>query len=546
MTFIDTRLAPPVAGRRSGKAIRIGLFIAWLALASYLAAAHVMWRDEVRALSFALSGDNVPAMLGNIHGEGHPALWYLILRGAHALMPVPQAMAVAAFAIGAAAALLFAMRAPFGWPIIALALFGRFALYEYTVMARNYGISMLILFAFAALYTRHRNHGLLPGILLFLLCNTNVHSALLAAGLLLFWLIDLWSDEPIGWTPAWRGFLLGAALAALGALACVMEVYPPFNDAATAQKPNGPPAIGPFKLGSRFRDLVPREFDDLLRKIVVPLVLIGCLVRLATRPAAFAAGIVGLLGLSALFAFVYPGAYRHQALLIPFLITLCWLMAEGNGGRWPGWLKARMAVAWRLRWFGAAALPALLALQDAQSVAFVTRAIHGMPESRSYDLARLLQRPDLRDAIVMTDPDYKAEALPYYAPNPLYFVREQRFGRWAIFSKRAQRTVSLGFILDTATRLVRETGRPVVFASSEPLFRSGRPGYQVRENFGDSVQTAEDLRRLRAIARPIADFDHVTAGDESYAVYVIDRSSIAADQRGVPSQSRATISARRG
>ncbi len=518
MNVNDTIATAGVRPRRD-LAIRLGLFAIWLALALYLASVHVMWRDEVRALSFALSGDSVPAMLRTVHGEGHPALWYMILRAAHTLMPVPQALAVAAFVIGAAAALLFAWRAPFGWPILALALFGRFMLYEYTVMARNYGISMLIMFAFAAFYPRFRKRGVVLGGLLFLLCNTNVHSVVLAGALLLFWLIDLATDEPIGWTPAWRGFLIGAVLSLLGVVACICEVYPPFNDAATAAAPNGPAIVGPFKLGSRFRDLVPPETDELIRKIVIPIVLIGCLVRFAARPATLAAAVAALMGLSLLFTFVYPGAYRHVALLLPFFLTLAWLAKDGHGGRWP---QRPAPWAQPLRWYGTAALPLLLLLQVALSVPFVTRAMRGMPESRSYDLARLLQRPGLRNAIVMTDPDYKVEALPYYVSNPLYFVREQRFGRWAIFSKRAEHTISLGLILDTAQRLARETGRPVVFASSEPLFRSGRPGYWIRANFGDSVQTVGDLRRLHAIARPIADFDHVTAGDESYAVYVIE------------------------
>src|SRR5881227_1871597 len=82
---------------------RLILFLAWLVLVSWLLSGHVFWRDEVRAFSLALSGSNVIEMLRNVHGEGHPALWYLILRGAHNLFPYREVLPVAGavFGIGA-------------------------------------------------------------------------------------------------------------------------------------------------------------------------------------------------------------------------------------------------------------------------------------------------------------------------------------------------------------------------------------------------------------------------------------------------------------
>ena len=63
--------------------IKIGLFALWLAIAVWLAMNHVIWRDEMRALSIALQGDHLTGMLQGLHGEGHPALWYLLLRGVY-------------------------------------------------------------------------------------------------------------------------------------------------------------------------------------------------------------------------------------------------------------------------------------------------------------------------------------------------------------------------------------------------------------------------------------------------------------------------------
>ena len=59
---------------------RITVLIVWVTVVALQISNHVVWRDEVRALSIALNGDNLLAMLNGLQGEGHPALWYIMLR----------------------------------------------------------------------------------------------------------------------------------------------------------------------------------------------------------------------------------------------------------------------------------------------------------------------------------------------------------------------------------------------------------------------------------------------------------------------------------
>ena len=37
----------------------------------------------------------------------------------------------------------------------------------------------------------------------------------------------------------------------------------------------------------------------------------------------------------------------------------------------------------------------------------------------------------LHDAIILPEPGYISDALPYYVPNDIYLTRERRFGRYA-------------------------------------------------------------------------------------------------------------------
>ena len=209
MTAIrDLRSGPagPMERRLSWPAA-LALFAIWLAIALWLLSNHAVWRDEMRALSLAVRGDTVFAMLRGLHGEGHPAVWYLLLRAAHDVVGQPVALQIAAVVISAGAILLLVLRAPLHWALVAAFVLGNVALFEYTVVARNYGISMLLMFAFAAAYPKFRDAGPAGGLLLLVLANTNVHSVVLSGALLLFWCGDLVSVHGWRWTPPLRNFL---------------------------------------------------------------------------------------------------------------------------------------------------------------------------------------------------------------------------------------------------------------------------------------------------------------------------------------------------
>jgi hypothetical protein len=116
--------------RASHLAPRLALFAAWLVVVLWLASHHVVWRDEVRALSFAIAGDSWADMLRGLHGEGHPALWYILLRAAHDFAGVSQVLPAVSLAVAALTAALLVFLSPFPLPLIALILAGHAFVYE--------------------------------------------------------------------------------------------------------------------------------------------------------------------------------------------------------------------------------------------------------------------------------------------------------------------------------------------------------------------------------------------------------------------------------
>src|SRR5260370_30063238 len=90
--------------------------------------------------------------------------------------------------------------------------------------------------------------------------------------------------------------------------------------------------------------------------------------------------------------------------------------------------------------------------------------------NRSHNVNSILAgHPDLKQAVVIADPDYLVETLPYYVSNPTYLMREQRYGNIVHFTRKAQLELSLGDVLNNARRLQQETGRSVVILLSREI-----------------------------------------------------------------------------
>ncbi|NKL24258.1 hypothetical protein [Rhizobium leguminosarum] len=518
---------------RSAKLGKALIFMVWLALASALCWSETVWRDEVRALSLALQGDNFIDMLRQMHGEGHPALWYILLRAAYIVVGSPVVLKVVGLTIAAAAAylLVFGLKLPLS--IMLLSLFSSFSIFDYAAMSRNYGISMLVIFLIVLSWEKGTRNGLLLGLLFALLANTNVHSVVLVGGFLAYWFFDLILARPRPALTEYRGFATAAAIAAVGIILCFVTVYPTFND--TGQNDLTGKNFALLALGalaapsSHFMAFYPDRILELVlayplaSRIFAALMSVfiyASLLALANRrPAMIAAGLV-LLGLSLLFTLVYPGGYRHQALWLVFMIAITALtrhtQREGAG---PAGIEAAGGIVK----FGRLCFLILLALQVVSGIEKINQAfIAEIPLSRSKDFGAFMQsRPDLKDAVIMADPDYLVEALPYYVSNRTYLLREERFGAIVRYTRNARLSLSLADILQTAHRLQQSEHVPVVILLSQRLDQIAAP-VSLRESYVWRLSlTPEDISAFQSATSLVKRFGPVGGSDETFDAYVL-------------------------
>lgn len=505
-------------------AVGLCILAGWLVGVCLMSARHEPWGDEVRALTLATEVHHWWQLPEALRNEGHPVLWYLILRSLHGLWASTVILKVASVAVAFLSVCLLFWRAPFPLWWKTLFAFSFLPFYEYSVMARNYGITMLLAFAFAAAYPLRKRQPYFLALLLVLLANSNVHSLALAALFLGIWLWDeVFAIGPRNRLPGLRPLALPASLVIISGLGAVLTCLPESGYLPPGVKPlTWAQALGAcwtalVHPGASFPVLLP--FPDWMRDGVVWGLLAGLL--------PFPPGLLALWGfdlfLQVLFLSVYPGGLRHQGLLMVGAVAVYWVAADRElaGGK-PR--KGPVGTAGRV--MSQASILALVPLLFLLHI-WLSRGPISLdwthPFSSNKALSSFLEAdPALRRAILVPEPDYFLESLPYYCDNPIYFPRQQGFDRRVRFTPGYQRDLTLGQLMDEAKALETRFGVPVLIVWGHPALQT--PGAGKVEFPGGRVfrwTDAESAVFLRSTRR-VASFMGALS-NENYNVFLLTR-----------------------
>lgn len=502
-----------VWGQRYGLELALGVLYGVVLV--WLSGRHEIMRDEMRALGLVLESRSCWDLLQRLSSEGHPVLWYSVLSLVHAILPHAVSLKIAGLTVALGAAAVWLFRSPFTRLQKALFLFGLFPIYEYSVKPRNYGISMLLLFVLCSLYSQRWKVFPALGMIVLLLAQTNVHSLVISLALL----ASLGAEYTFRRArnlelPGIKATLTGFGLMVLGVGLSAAQIYPDPSILA------GPTRLQwPSLLVSGLKTLwhpglaFPHVFGP-LHPILITILIWLVLVSLWDRPFILMILVLGLAGLGAVFSNIYTGFPRHQGFLYLLIIGGFWLARVEDAGE-----LARPGHSAVFRLLSSILLTALLLLEIFIAVGPVKRDIL-YNYSSSRDLGAMVREdPALHDAILIGEPDYMLEAIPYYVDNPVYIVREQRFGRTIRFTSDNVSTLTLADLLQAALRIKAEHRRPVLLVIGHELDPSGP--YQVQFSYGKSfTYDPASLTRFTQATRKVHEFRHAIS-DETYAVYEV-------------------------
>lgn len=492
------------------------IFLGYLAIVIFTASHHEMWRDEVRAFSIATDG-SLRDMFAELRYEGHPALWYLLLRAGYFITGSRLVLPVLSIVIAASAVYLLLRFSPFSWFQKILIVLGVFPLFEYSVMARNYGLGMLLLVILAVMYPNRSRRALVWGLLLALLANTSPHAAVIAVAMLVGWAWELVGHLRNQAAPDQervnaRRVCLGATIAIAGLVAARLTVSThrlPDWDAAMP----GPArvtyqmAVSAVRPGQGLVGLLPSPLTALgddnsqmvhssVRIVAIDLFLLAMVIGWWGRWPLLITGIMAVLGTSTLFRTIYGPSMRHLGLLWTLFLVLYWQVLLTP--------ERRRTIASRRRTFWALTVPLtmVMLLHTIEGIRRVRQDVTGSWSS-SKALGALLQRPEYHDAIVLATWDYLLESVPYYAPNRLYFHDQQRFESHVHLRLPGSRDHSLLGVFIAADSLARTTRAPILLLVTDSSLVHATP-----------IETG----LLHSHAVEVASLTHAI-GDEAYQVY---------------------------
>lgn len=208
------------------------LLLGFMILGAIGLAHHEMWRDESEAWLIAKDSSSISALLENLKYTGHPPLWYFCLHIISKFVQHPWVMQLFHLLISVTFVYIFILYSPFTKLQKTLFCFGYYALYEYTLISRNYGLGIVFIFAFCALFpSRYQNY--LPlAIILSLLCQANAYGLIISFLLLLTLILDALVNSDNNKNLYSKRWSITASLIIYGVslTTAVLQILPP-NDA---------------------------------------------------------------------------------------------------------------------------------------------------------------------------------------------------------------------------------------------------------------------------------------------------------------------------
>jgi len=488
--------------------------------------AHELWRDEVRALNIVLESDSPLALLRNLHNEGHPALWYLVLYVGYGIFHTKAVLVVASLLIAEAAVFVFVAYAPFPrWQRVLFSL-GLLPIYEYSIVCRNYGQAMLLGFVLCALYPRRFERPLVFAGVIALFANTTALCAVLATGMTALWLLEYLYLSFVRkelTTDALGRVASGGVLATLG-IAASVAVFRADSESIFfhhAQHLGVDTALAAWfqhlaSPAAQLKDLFllsgPLPVEVAVWLLTVYLLLRNPFIGLLFYGSVLTADMFAIL--------IYPPEIRHKALVYLMTVMALWLDAQQPTRELPRWRNAFCAPLTPV-------LSGLIPLMFAIMVGHGYQSLHYDHERRLSGarwLAQLIEsRPDLKDAIVIGEPELRIEALSYYVDNPIYQAREGRFSRKVNFSRLATGALTLDSLIATSRELRAAHGKPVLLVFGPVLSPAG-PFAMMHTTVKYFSYDPVQLERFRASTRLLGTMRnnvHQVFDPEEFDVYLL-------------------------
>ncbi|MBX2862821.1 MAG: hypothetical protein KTR27_04640 [Leptolyngbyaceae cyanobacterium MAG.088] len=426
---------------------------------------HSMWRDEMNVWLIARDSPTWGAFVENIHYDrAHPGLWHLLVAGLYHAFGHPIAMQVFHWLLAMGSVLLVWRFSPFSHWQKWLFTFGYLPFYEHLLIARNYAVAMVLLFAICALWPqRQRAYWPLAG-LLVLLANSNVYGFLIAIAIALTLGLELVFEAKLRHN--WLDIVFSAILIIAGYAMAFYFILPPSDVANRALEGYVTGfdirhllrAIG--RLFGGYYVIIPNGKRYLDLSICAAITLGSCFLiflKLVKKPYPLAFYLLGNgIVLSFTYAKFMPLSIRHFGNFYLILIAALWLDQH---------YRPTLAITRRLpildtwqqtsqRWFNR--IFATILVAHLLGGLFLFTMDLRIPYSASRAAAAYMREANLQDAFIVASRDAQMASLSGYFNQPFYFPERQAIGSYTLFFKGTRREVEQPEVIRQVSQLITE------------------------------------------------------------------------------------------
>jgi hypothetical protein len=460
----------------------------WLCIAGYTSMHHEIWRDEMRALSLAIQHNTFSELFQDLTNEGHPILWYLLLKGAYTILQDTIALKVVSLTIGFGSVVLFLFHFRLPMYIAILYCFSNIMIWENAVSCRNYGIATLLIIIFSILYDRRQY--LIASIILGLLAQSNLIAVLVAMVLLVYMIFKKLQMREY----KWLNFFCYSSIVLISIWFFYYTTKP---DELSLVISFGDKNI--LTLMSHFFEslfypskvLHPFVPDMPIVSVIVIFLLTFYFIKDVWIAIFFYLSVVLLNFLCLEFPMI---STRHIgvffALMFFFIHEYHKKPIEGNRFSNLGYKLGSNIL-----------LPIMCIALVVSSTIMCHRDITSKMSNSKTLGDFIANKPKYKNAIVIFEADYAGEGLPYYVDNKIYIPRENRFGDYAHFTKENASKITLSEIIDKCDSLSKKYGEVCLFAINQPIVMDKDQNinipFYVKKNL---VVQQSDFLRLKLVA----------------------------------------------
>jgi hypothetical protein len=462
-----------------GRRYALGALAAYVLLGSIIAVHHEPWRDEADAWLVAGHAD-VVEFVKHASLVGAPELWYVLLIPLARAGAPYEAQTILHFCVAIATAALVLFRSPFPPLTKWAAVFSYYLAYEYAIVARTYALSVLLLFAIAALYRSRFERPLRYALAVALVANTNSHSLFIAAFLGVFYAYEASLSRRL------RSCFPAMAIMVLGGFLAAVQIESDAGDRGMGFVHIQPgAAIG--ALGQAFLPMMDWPIAPMFGAVLVAVVLWW----LRRNPSLLAFLLASYAAIAMILTFWWMGGLRHAGFFFILVMMAIWIeldrQDEGQRRSGTGGTRAVLALLTLSLIFSdySTALVDLLDYRDAFSGA---KEMAGFINSHGLDRQPLAAHSETA-----------ASALAPYFGHPLWYAGIEDYGTFVRWDRKSDAGLNVTY--------------PEAVHRAKRHFR-GRRDFLIVLNVEIPDPASEGLALVYATSVPV--FEHV---DERFWLY---------------------------